>query len=150
MSSRKIRHAKLNEVNAPERSEHSLLSAGLLVFGLAMTTSSPALGSGSFSKTGTMNVARDDHTATLLANGEVLVVGGIYGLAAQHTAEVYNSAKGKFTFTGNLNNGRWAHQAVLLPDGRCSWREVLIPTITSLPVPSSTTPPPALGRRPAA
>jgi uncharacterized protein len=31
-----------------------------------------------------------------------------------------------------------------------SWREDSIPTITSLPVPSSTTPPPALGRRPAA
>ena len=118
MSSHKIRHTRLNEANAPEPSGHSLLSVGILALGLAMTASSPALGSGSFSKTGSMNVARLYHTATLLANGEVLVVGGVYSLAAQQTAEVYNPAKGKFTLAGNLNTGRWSHQAVLLPDGR--------------------------------
>lgn len=73
---------------------------------------------GNFNKTDSMNVARFNHTATLLANGEVLVVGGNYGLTAAQTAEVYNPAKGKFTLTGNLNMGRWSQQAVRLPDGQ--------------------------------
>lgn len=108
----------LNGVNSLEQSGRSLLSAGWLAMGLALATACPALASGNFSKTGSMNEARLYHTATLLDNGEVLVVGGIYGLAAEQTAEVYDPAKGKFTLTGNLNTGRWMHQAVLLPDGR--------------------------------
>jgi hypothetical protein len=89
------------------------------LFALALAMSiAGARGSGNFSRTGNMNAARLYHTATLLDNGEVLVAGGIYGLAAKQTAEVYDPARGKFTLTGNLNTGRWQHQAVLLPDGR--------------------------------
>jgi hypothetical protein len=40
------------------------------------TALSAVAGSGSFNTTGSMNVARIDHAATLLANGEVLVAGG--------------------------------------------------------------------------
>jgi len=66
-----------------------------------------------------MNVARVNHTATLLANGEVLVAGGSNGSAANlASAELYNPATGKWTFTGSMQIGRWLHRAVRLQDGQ--------------------------------
>ena len=58
---------------------------------------------------------RNQHTATLLANGKVLVAGGGDNLA---TAELYDPATGTWTFTGSLNAGRGAHTAALLSDGK--------------------------------
>lgn len=70
--------------------------AGLLTTLLIAVTAMPALGSGSFSKTGSMNVARASYTATLLSNGEVLVAGGgdVNGIALS-SAELYNPTTGK-------------------------------------------------------
>ncbi len=71
----------------------SLLFAGLFVIGMAANTATPALaGNGSFSTTGSMNFARDGQTATLLQNGEVLVVGGwnaTNGFVILSSAELY-------------------------------------------------------------
>jgi hypothetical protein len=106
----------LHVVKEPERSGLALRAVGLVSLALAMSIAG-ARGSGNFNKTGSMNLARDEHTATLLANGEVLVVGGLNGYP-QQTAELYDPARGKFTFTGSLNIGRYSHQAVRLPDGR--------------------------------
>ena len=110
------KHCNLHAVDGPERSRLPLRAAGLVALALAMSIAG-ARGSGNFNKTGSMNVPRDEHTASLLANGEVLVVGGLNG-NPQQTAELYDPAKGKFTFTANLNIGRYAHEAVRLPDGR--------------------------------
>ncbi|MGO9057045.1 MAG: Kelch repeat-containing protein [Candidatus Binataceae bacterium] len=65
-----------------------------------------------------MNVARVFHTATLLKNGQVLVV-GVEGItdSAQASAELYNPLNGKFTLTGNLTVHRLAHSATLLSNG---------------------------------
>jgi len=69
--------------------------------------------------TGSLNTARDAHTATLLANGMVLVVGGVdIGSVSSPSAEVYDPASGTWAVTGSLNHERFYHTATLLPDGR--------------------------------
>jgi len=61
-------------------------------------------------------------TATLLNNGQVLVVGGTYrGTFVQYglsSAELYNPANGTFSTTGSLNTGRYGHTATLLNNGK--------------------------------
>lgn len=92
------------------------LLAIALAAGAAMPTSVHA--SGNWNKTGSMNVARMNHTAALLANGEVLVAGGTNSTANLASAELYNPATGKWTFTGSMVTGRWNHQAVRLQNGQ--------------------------------
>lgn len=74
---------------------------------------------GVFERTGAMVTGRELHTATLLRDGKVLVVGGEdakgYALAS---AETYDPAIGAFIPTGSLNIARYGHTATLLPDGR--------------------------------
>jgi hypothetical protein len=66
-----------------------------------------------------MNVVRIDHTATLLANGEVLVAGGDNKTTGYlSSAEVYNPAAGKWTLTGSMTVPREGHDGVLLSNGR--------------------------------
>jgi hypothetical protein len=75
---------------------------------------------GLWSGTGSLNVARAGHTATLLPTGEVLVAGGIgAGIGGTlFSAELYDPRTGAWTDTGNLNVARGGHTATLLPDGR--------------------------------
>jgi hypothetical protein len=54
------------------------LSITALIAGIAMAA---VAGSGGFNSTGSMNVARVNHAATLLPNGEVLVAGGDNGIS---------------------------------------------------------------------
>ena len=98
----------------------SLRLASLLVIVLVAGTVLPALApSGSFNTTGSMNVARIDHTATLLANGEVLVAGGDNNKTGYlSSAEVYNPATGKWTLTGDMTVPREGHGAALLSNGQ--------------------------------
>src|SRR5258708_15366 len=55
----------------------TLLLSGLLITGLLGYAVEAFAGAGSFALTGSLNTARLGHTATLLANGEVLVTGGL-------------------------------------------------------------------------
>ena len=74
---------------------------------------------GSFRTTGSLLQARDEHTATLLPGGLVLVAGGDWNYSrALASAELYDPATGTFTQTGGLNASRDGHTATLLPDGR--------------------------------
>jgi len=72
-----------------------------------------------FINAGNASTARLQHTATLLNNGQVLLVGGINNsrFSPLFTAELYNPASGAFTTTGNLNTGRYLHTSTLLNDG---------------------------------
>jgi hypothetical protein len=66
---------------------------------------------GTWTATGSMMIARSQHTATRLTDGRVLVVSGI-------TAEIYNPATGVWTATGNLGTSHGRHTATLLSNGR--------------------------------
>jgi N-acetylneuraminic acid mutarotase len=84
---------------------------------------SPA--SNSFTPTGSLVTARYAHTATVLANGMVLVAGGFGGPtstlqnggAPLPSAELYNPTNGTWTATGSMTTARMNHTATLLPSG---------------------------------
>ena len=52
-----------------------------------------------------------DHTATLMADGKVLIAGG-------GSAALYDPNKGTWRATGQMIEPRYYHTATLLPDGR--------------------------------
>jgi Kelch motif protein len=75
--------------------------------------------------TGSLKTYRYGHTATLLPNGKVLVVGG--GLPCSGSdcsstvnirAELYDAANMIWSYTGSLNNRRAGHSATLLQNGQ--------------------------------
>lgn len=70
-----------------------------------------------FTLTGSMNVGRDAHAATLLNDGTVLMTGG-YTLGSLYSAELYNPATAAFTSVSNMNYAHLYHTATLLQDGR--------------------------------
>jgi hypothetical protein len=75
--------------------------------------------SASFTPTGSMHAAREFHTATLLKNGKVLVIGGRDAEGnALATAELFDPASGRFTPAGSMSTPRESHTATLLDDGR--------------------------------
>lgn len=89
----------------------------LLVLGLA--TAAPALAQApAWAATGALAGARYDHTATRLADGRILVVGGQAAGGALATAELYDPVDGTWSAAPDLTTGRTRHAAVRLFDGR--------------------------------
>jgi hypothetical protein len=83
----------------------------------------PAAGvNGAFANTGTMFTARQQHTATTLADGSVLLAGGNrsfnFADAPWSTAERYVPSTGTFIGAPGMLVGRADHGAALLPSGR--------------------------------
>jgi N-acetylneuraminic acid mutarotase len=87
----------------------------LLALNLSVTQSANAT---SFSTTGALIGNRAGHSATLLRNGRVLVVGGFNGTVRLTSSELYNPATGTWTATGALTTGRTTHTATLLSNGK--------------------------------
>lgn len=86
-----------------------------VLFGiLAFSQPASAQLRGTFVPTGDMTTARSGHTATLLANGTVLIVGG----AREATAELYDPSTATFAPTGGMTVARVGHTATLLSDGK--------------------------------
>jgi hypothetical protein len=70
-----------------------------------------------FHPTGAMETERAAHTATLLANGKVLITGGFNSTDVLATAELFDPATGTFTATGTMTSVRFSHTATLLANG---------------------------------
>ncbi|HEV3462291.1 MAG TPA: kelch repeat-containing protein [Candidatus Dormibacteraeota bacterium] len=92
-------------------------AAGLAVSGAAPIQASSA--SGLWSNATRLSAGREEHTATLLRNGTVLVTGGTDGRGkALASAEVYNPATNRWTPAGSMASARLDHTATLLPSGK--------------------------------
>ena len=96
------------------------LALGLALLMLTLFVAQPARAS-SATNANPLNAARQNHTATLLPSGKVLVVGGFGGSGSSgaiSTTELYDPATGMWTATGEMTNKRACHTATLLPSGK--------------------------------
>lgn len=75
---------------------------------------------GSWSAAASMSIGRASHTATLLKNGKVLIIGGV----GEHpwpffdSAEIYDPATNTWFLTPKMSLPRVGHVAVLLNNGK--------------------------------
>jgi hypothetical protein len=106
-------------------SDGRVLVAGGSPSGWSWTTPLPDTGeiydpkTGTFTPTGPMMLRRTSHAATLLADGRVLITGGLANDGTELTAaEVFDPKTGTFASTGSMRDAREFHTATLLSDGR--------------------------------
>jgi cysteine-rich repeat protein len=115
--------ARMATATAALADDHVLVAGGLTSAAGTTPTKTAELfdpqSGGTFTPTlGTMQSPRSGASATLLANGKVLIAGGWSGTQVLSNAEIYDPAKGTFSLTaGNLNYARSGHEAVLLDNG---------------------------------
>ncbi len=106
----------------------ALLLLGIGVAWVRTAQLSAAVERGTWSPASNMAVPRAYHTATLLPNGKVLVVGGrgLVALSAPWqpagraiaSAELYDPKTGRWSSAGTLSAPRYAHTATLLANGK--------------------------------
>lgn len=75
-------------------------------------------GPGTFTAAASLAKARYSHTATLLPDGKVLVVGGFDDTNAVGSAELYDPATKTWSAAGAMATPRYLHAATLLPNGK--------------------------------
>lgn len=97
----------------------SFPSRGVLFFHILSCLLAVApLWANSLAPTGSLHIARHFHSATLLADGKVLVAGGTGAGGNLASAEVYNPATGQWALTGTMSQARSGHTATRLANGR--------------------------------
>lgn len=80
---------------------------------------SEATAPGTVSAVGEMTARRAAHTATLLADGRVLIAGGFLGDGASlSSTELFDAATGRFSPAPSMGHARVSHTATRLRDGR--------------------------------
>ncbi|CAF4438140.1 unnamed protein product [Adineta steineri] len=66
-----------------------------------------------------MNNAREYHTASVLSNGKVLVIGGTPNdYSSLNSAELYDLSTSTWTITSNMINAREVHTTSVLSNGK--------------------------------
>src|SRR5688572_23142611 len=96
-----------------------LFLASLLLCAAAVDAKQPAGQYGRFVAAGELSEPRYQHTATLLADGRVLIAGGVAADGSPTgLVEIYDPATGAVSRAPSMLEGRSAHDAVLLDDGR--------------------------------
>jgi hypothetical protein len=79
---------------------------------------------GAFAATGSLKIGREDHTATLLPDGTVLIAGGHGGVKVPGgldnlaSSELYDPISGTFSTSADMVTGRDWHNAILLINGK--------------------------------
>jgi hypothetical protein len=98
----------------PSRTSTPTSTAGVVATATATSAGSPA----ATSPTGQMSAGRSDQTATLLADGRVLVAGGYRAFHTIASADLFDPTTNTFVATGPLGTARGYGTATLLEDGR--------------------------------
>src|SRR5216110_3237015 len=111
-ATRRIKAARSAKVIKPPRP--------WLLLALALSVASPASAQapGTWAPIADLNQPRAEHTATLLANGTVLIAGGRRGASPRRAAQLFDPATDTFTALGPMSTPRGRHTATLLRDGR--------------------------------
>jgi N-acetylneuraminic acid mutarotase len=79
----------------------------------------PSGATGLWSRAASLATGREEHTATLLSNGRVLVAGGTDGRGnVLASAELYDPVRDRWTSAGSMAATRIGHTATLLPSGK--------------------------------
>ena len=112
----RVGNTRCDEVGRKGESMKTNVVFLLLALAVGQTSKAAEQSPGTFTATGNMTTGRFSHTATLLADGRVLIAGGVDNKTP--SAELYDPRTGKFTATGNMTTPRRRHTATLLPDGR--------------------------------
>lgn len=87
-------------------------------FGVTSTAELYDPATGTWSSTASLNAVRVGHTATLLQNDKVLVVGGWGENLPLKSAELYDPATETWSVTGSVIAARYGHTATLLENGK--------------------------------
>jgi len=76
-------------------------------------------GTGLWTQAASLATGREEHTATLLRNGKVLIAGGTDGRGkVLASAELYDPVRDRWTPAGSMGETRIGHTATLLPSGK--------------------------------